>query len=99
MNLGEAIKTIRRSRGILQKELAERIGISANALVSIEHDNSFPTKETIEKICAALDIPRSYLLLSCLEEEDIPEEKRILYRVLVVPLRDEIINDLKEDNK
>ena len=93
MNIGKAIETIRKDKGVSQRELAEQISISANALVNIEKGRSFPKKENILAICNALEISEAYLLLSCLEEEDIPEEKRILFRTMVVPLR----NELKED--
>ena len=45
----------------------------------------------MEKLCQALGIPTSYLLLASIEEEDVPEEKRVLYRALLEPLRNELL--------
>lgn len=42
-------------REMTQKELAQRIGMSANALCAIELNRTFPAKETIVKICRVLD--------------------------------------------
>lgn len=53
MNLGETIKSLRIKKGIKQNLLAEKCGLSANALCSIEKNNAFPSKETIKAICDA----------------------------------------------
>lgn len=56
--------------------------ISANALCSIEQGESFPEKNTIIRICKALEIPESYLLLFSISAENIPENKWILYNAI-----------------
>lgn len=94
MELGNAIRVLRKKKNVSQKKLAEMCDISANALCNIESGKSFPGKETINKICEALQIPESYLLLFSLSEEDIPEEKRILYRTLCEPLKNELMRDI-----
>lgn len=94
MNLGNAIKTLRKNKNISQKTLADMCEISANAMCNIESGKSFPGKETVNKICKALNIPESYLLLFSLSEDDIPENKRILYRTLCEPLKNELLRDL-----
>ena len=63
MNIGNAVKILRKNKRISQKELAKLCDISANALCSIEQGESFPEKNTIIRICKALEIPESYLLL------------------------------------
>jgi transcriptional regulator with XRE-family HTH domain len=86
MNIGEAIKEMRTDRRLSQKELAEMSGISQNTLCSIEKGYSFPSKETINAICSALEIPVSYLLFSSITEEDVPEEKREVFNALREPM-------------
>lgn len=71
MNIGEAIKMIRLQKGIKQKDLATRAGMSATALCLIEQDKSFPSKETINSICRELDIPVGFLLFSAITEEQV----------------------------
>ena len=51
MQLGKAIKEIRLSKRITQIELAHRINISTNAICQIEIGKTFPSKDTISKIC------------------------------------------------
>ena len=93
MDLGNAIKTLRKQKKITQKQLAELSEISTNALCSIETGQSFPSKATITKICSSLKIPESYLLLFNITEDDIPEDKRVLYRALAEPLKEGLIHE------
>ena len=93
MDLGNAIKTLRKQKKITQKQLAELSEISTNALCSIEKGQSFPSKATISKICSSLKIPESYLLLFSITEDDIPEDKRVLYRALAEPLKEGLIHE------
>lgn len=86
MNIGETIKTFRKKKGISQKTLAEKTGISANALCSIEKDKSFPSKETIKALCSSLDISPSHLLFASISEEDIPQNKRNVFKILQKPI-------------
>ena len=64
--------------------------ISANALCSIEQGESFPEKNTIIRICKALEIPESYLLLFSISAENIHENKWILYNAI----KEDLIHDL-----
>ena len=64
--------------------------ISANALCSIEQGESFPEKNTIIRICKALEIPESYLLFFSISAEDITENKWILYNAI----KEDLIHDL-----
>jgi XRE family transcriptional regulator, regulator of sulfur utilization len=82
MNIGTAIKQIRKDKGLSQKELADQCGISVNALSQIELNAAFPQKNTIQNLCIALDIPVAYLLFFSINEEDVPQEKRKTFNVL-----------------
>lgn len=55
-NIGENIIRIRKEKGISQKELAKKIGISAQNLLQIEKGKSEPKSGTLDKIMQALDI-------------------------------------------
>ncbi|WP_448700869.1 helix-turn-helix domain-containing protein [Mucilaginibacter sp. AW1-3] len=82
MNIGTAIKLIRKEKGLSQKELAEQCGISVNALSQIELNAAFPQKNTINSLCTALDVPVAYLLFFSINEDDVPQEKRKTFNVL-----------------
>ena len=93
MEIGDAIRKLRMWREMTQKELAQRIGVSANALCAIELNRSFPSKETITKVCRVLNIPVGYLLFFALTEEDIPQDKRELFRILREDLCDALLKE------
>ena len=93
MDIGSAIKSIRTRKKITQKDLAAKCGISANALCSIEKNVSFPTKETIKRICDALQIPVSYLLFFSITEEDVPKEKLGIFNALKEPIQKVLVED------
>ncbi len=99
MDIGKAIKELRKVKHITQKELAIRCGITPNALCNIEKGISFPSQSNIQKICDAMCIPPSYLLLFSITEEDVPEEKRFFFHQLCEPLKDGLVRGLnKNDN-
>lgn len=93
MDLGQAIRTLRVKQNMTQTALAERIGMSVNAVSTWELGKSNPPKESIRRICEAFGVPTSYLMLATIEEDDIPEAKRVLYQAMVEPLRNELLSD------
>lgn len=86
MEIGQAIKMIRKEKGISQKELARMADISANALCKIEQDQAWPSKTTIQLICDALEISVGSLLFASITEEDIPSYNRPVFRALREPI-------------
>ena len=98
MDLGQAIKALRLKNQMTQTQLAERCGISTNAVSSLETGKSYPPKGTVERLCEAFGIPQSYFLMSTIEESDFPEDKRLLYSVLLEPLRNELLSENKTDS-
>ena len=78
-------------QGMTQEQLAAKCGMSTNAISSLETGKAYPPKATVEKLCRAFGIPVSYMLRAAIEEQDIPEEKRVLYRALLEPLRNELL--------
>lgn len=92
MEIGTAIKLLRKERGLTQKQLAEVCEISVNALSQIEINTSFPQKTTINKICEALNYPISYLLFFSISEDDIPEEKKVVFNSLNSAIKSVLID-------
>ena len=93
MNIGEAIGTIRKARKMTQKELAERCGMSQNALCALERNSSHPPMATLKKLQAALDVPQSYIMLYAIEDCDIPEYKLKTAKHLLTPLREYLLRE------
>lgn len=94
MNIGNAIKILRKRKGLGQKELAEKCDISINALSQIEINSTFPQKTTIKKICEALEIPVSYLLFFSITDEDVPESKKDLFNSLNEALSNVLVSSI-----
>lgn len=93
MNIGQAIVTIRKARKMTQKELAERCGMSQNALVAIEKDRSQPPMGTMKRLQEVLGVPQSYILLYSIEDCDIPEDKLKTAKHLLMPLREYLLRE------
>lgn len=96
MNIGTAIRILRKEKGLSQGELAKMCNISINALSQIETNSSFPQKNTIIKICESLSIPVSYLLFFSISDEDIPEDKRNVFQTLNSVVKSVLIDSMKE---
>lgn len=93
MDIGMAIKILRMKAGLTQEQLGERIGMSINSVSSLETGKTYPPTPTVKRLCEAFGIPRSYLMLASIDEGDFPEDKRVLYRALLEPLRKELLDE------
>lgn len=54
--IGDKIKELRKQKGVNQKELAERIGITQNTLNNIENNKVTPLPQTLAKISNELSV-------------------------------------------
>ncbi|SFF68251.1 Helix-turn-helix [Clostridium cadaveris] len=61
-SIGENIRKIRIEKGLTQKELAKKSGVSLSALNKYEREDRIPKIDAIEKISEALNIQIDYLL-------------------------------------
>jgi len=80
-----------------QKDLADKCGLSVNAISQIETNSAFPQRGTIEKICEAFNIPISYLLFFSISDEDIPEDKKNIFNSLNTAIKSILIDAGKEE--
>lgn len=56
MTIGKKIQAFRKEKGLTQKELAQKLGVSASMIGQYETDIRRPKLETLEKISAALGV-------------------------------------------
>jgi transcriptional regulator with XRE-family HTH domain len=82
MDLGYAIKLVRRELDLTQTELSDMAGISQTALCQIEKGSKRPSPKTIEKICKAAQIPESLLYILGMRETEVPESKKQIYKLV-----------------
>lgn len=58
--LGEKIKVARQSRGLSQRDIAERIGLSSSVVGMYETGKRRPSYEALEALCDVFNVPMSY---------------------------------------
>lgn len=73
-NVGENIKKFRKLKGLTQKELAEKLGITQKSVAQYERTNKLPKLETLLYIADALDITLNGLLFG---KSDLESEKAL----------------------
>ena len=56
MNIGERLRALRKEAGLTQKELGERLGVSASMIGQYETNLRKPKYETLERIASVLDV-------------------------------------------
>lgn len=76
------ISSIRKERKISQQDLATKSGISSTYLSRIETSKDDPTLGTLQRIGESLGIPLSVLFFYAMDENDIAEHKRPLFRIM-----------------
>lgn len=62
MTIGENIKKARKKKGITQKELGDKLGITQSSIAMFENDKTNIKLSTIRKISEALELPMSDLI-------------------------------------
>jgi transcriptional regulator with XRE-family HTH domain len=62
MTIGDKIKDIRKQKGMTQKELAKRVGISEMSMVNYEKNRRVPTIEIVKRIAEVLGVTSSILM-------------------------------------
>lgn len=56
IDIGENIREIRKLKGMTQKELGNKLGISQSAINQFENNKTAPKLQTIEKLAIALEV-------------------------------------------
>ena len=96
MDIGKAIRELRKQRSWSQKNLAELANITQAALSQIENGKR-PGIETMKQISQALEVPESLIYIQGLERDDIPENKKELYDHLFPVIRQMVTQIAKAD--
>jgi transcriptional regulator with XRE-family HTH domain len=79
MNYGKAIRVTRALADISQRELAKVLETDPSYISLLEANKREPSREVLEKIAAAFNLPLHLLILLATEESDTgsPKEKRL----------------------
>ena len=82
MKIGKTLKLVRILKGLRQKDLADKLGISPNYLSAVENDKREPSLSFVKLVSKELDVPLSFLFLDNIEEAYMSEEQRVIYEKL-----------------
>lgn len=74
--IGTRIRKYREDRGLSQKELAQKIGVSNSRISNWEQGINRPDADVIANICRALDVSASELLDVRLAPDDLNDQER-----------------------
>ena len=81
MNVGIAIRKLRKKRGLSQSMLAEKAKLTQATLSKIERGKR-PSDQTLKSLSAALEVPESLIYVMGIEKADVPTHKQDLYEKL-----------------
>ncbi len=95
MNLGKAIKSIRKNQGLSQVDLAKSSNVTQAALSQIENGKR-PGTSTLKKISAALNVPESFIYIVGIEKDDVLPQKQQLYEQLFPVIESLVLQLVKE---
>lgn len=97
MEIGKILQRLIKQKGLTQSKLAEEIGKTPTALSQIINGKYHPNPETLDKICKVLEVPPAIVYFLSISENDIPEEKRALYKMIGPSLKSFIIQIFGEE--
>jgi len=99
MNIGLAIKSIRRQLDITQYQYADRCNISQTSLSQIENGVKRPSARTIKKVCEVLDVPESIIYILGMQDTDVPESRKNVYEMLFPSIKNLALQIVSAEHK
>jgi len=93
MQIGNAVKTIRKSRNETQCNFAQQIGITQTYLSQVENGQKKPSMDVIEKIALATNVPLPILFWFGITENDVDSNKLDSFKLLK-PMIDTLIRGI-----
>lgn len=85
---GERLRLIREANGLLQAEVADRIGITRTQVVNLERGNTEASINVLMRICEQFEVSADWLLgLSDTDPSWLEYEERVIRVAKVVPTR------------
>lgn len=92
MNIGTAIKELRKKKKLSQVELAELCDMTQTSLSQIESGSRKPNSETMKKLTTFFNVPEILIYMLATELSDIPEAKRDMFQKVYPSLRNMLVS-------
>jgi transcriptional regulator with XRE-family HTH domain len=96
LDLGPALRQVRKERGISQKELAEMLEMTQANLSLTENGKKGVSQAILDRIEENLGVPAAVLLWNSLTEESVPAHKAEMFKQLK-PAVDTLIASIFND--
>lgn len=97
MTVGQLIKHIRVSKGVSQKDMAKKFGISQNYLSLIESNKKTPSNETLTEFARHLNISKDAFVFAISDvPSELPEEGKRNFSRLQENIIQLLLFDLKK---
>jgi len=93
MNIGQAIRKLRKNELMNQEQFASSVGITQSYLSLIEKGHKKPSLEVLEQMADILNTPLPVLFWFGIDREDVDEKKQYAYDTLK-PSIDNLINEV-----
>lgn len=90
MDIGSAIKELRKKKGLNQHELSENAQMTQSHISRLESNLRDPTMTTLKSIANGLKVPLPILLLHAMTAEDLEPLKAKPYKMLLREIRSTI---------
>jgi transcriptional regulator with XRE-family HTH domain len=87
MDLGLAIKSIRKQKGLKQNQFAELCEITPSYLSQIENNNKEPNLSILKIISNKLGTPLPILFFLSLDNDDINPEKKEAFKMIAPSIK------------
>lgn len=106
IKIGKIMKSVRKSRGLTQEQVAEKLGLASRYISDIERDKTKGSLDTLVRLCNIYHITPTYVLKEYLNTSDYREDIQLVdfYRLskkekqLVLKLI-EFMNSTKSNQK
>lgn len=93
MDLGKAIKEIRRARDISQARFAISIGVTQGHLSKVESGSTPPSIELLKMVSLMTNTPLAVLFWFTLTDEDVKSDRKEVYKI-IKPAIDGFLKDI-----
>jgi XRE family transcriptional regulator, regulator of sulfur utilization len=92
MDIGSVLKDLRLAKKVRQGVAADGIGISQTYLSQLEANKREATPETMRSIAKYYGVSIVYIAFFSLQENDIPKNKRSIFRELAPPVKNLLLS-------